>query len=339
MYESRVSFHRIRGAVRSYIPDINTLSMLLLSKPQLVFLVTQRGQKTLLPVKKLRRRTRVNILTYDDALDRRSLPGATYVFTDMDRLSPTQLRQAAALFRHLAAHGIKVLNDPAKAATRAGLLRALHEAGINDFNAYRVEERICPSRWPVFLRTEGSHTAPLSGLLHNWDDLQKAVDTAATAGFPLSSMIIIEYAAEPTESGLYRKLASFRFGQNDFAHLCVHDDTWLVKYGKMGIATPALYADELRIVRDNPYAETLSRVFELASISYGRVDFGLVKGRLQIYEINTNPSVTFPVEHPSPDRVGAYAIFKKNYLTALDIAASNARRVAIPVPLIQNKNL
>jgi hypothetical protein len=59
------------------------------------------------------------------------------------------------------------LNDPAKSRSRAGLLRSLNSAGINSFNAYRIEEGREPERWPVFLRTEGSHSYPTSDLLHS----------------------------------------------------------------------------------------------------------------------------------------------------------------------------
>jgi hypothetical protein len=219
------------------------------------------------------------------------------------------------------------------------LLRALHEAGINDFNAYRVEEQTCPQRWPVFIRTEGSHTAPVSELLYSWDDVKRSADAAIQAGYPLSTLVIIEYAAEPVRPGLYRKLASFRFGKMHFAHLCVHDTNWLVKYGKIGIAPPDLYADELRIVRDNPHAETVLRAFDIACIEYGRVDFGLVNGRVQIYEINSNPTVSFPTEHPAHDRVTAYVLFRQNYLAALDALATRGKSINLPRPLIASKDL
>lgn len=308
-------------------------------QPRLTFLVSPRGQKTHLAVCARSKTTRARILTYDQALSASSLPGATYVFTDMDRLAPPQLRLAAALHRQLAGQGFRVLNDPARAPTRAGLLRALHEAGLNDFNAYRVEEQVRPSLWPVFLRAEGSHTMPLSGLLPTWDAVRRAIDTAVMAGFPVASLILVEYAAEPAMPGLYRKLASFRFGDSSFAHTCVHDDNWLVKYGKLGIAPPSMYDDELRIVRDNPYANWVSRVFDIAGMAYGRVDFGLVGGRPQAYEINSNPTVSFPATHPAAQRVQAYAVFREHYLSALDAAATRGKRARLPHPLIASKHL
>jgi hypothetical protein len=45
----------------------------------------------------------------------------------------------------------------------------------------------------------------------------------------------------------------------------------------------------LRYIRDNPHADALLRAFEVAKIDYGRADYTVLGGRVQIFEINTNP--------------------------------------------------
>ncbi|MEI9988362.1 MAG: hypothetical protein WDN69_37845 [Aliidongia sp.] len=97
----------------------------------------------------------------------------------------------------------------------------------------------------------------------------------------------------------------------------MHDTQWLVKYGKNGIATPELYADELRITRDNPFRPAVEAAFDLARIEYGRADFGLIGGRVQLYEINTNPTINLPTEHPSPYRIESQKILRDNLFAAL----------------------
>ena len=68
----------------------------------------------------------------------------------------------------------------------------------------------------------------------------------------------------------------------------------------------------------NPYGDAMRRVFELANIDYGRVDFGLVGGQPQIYEINSNPDLKLnPKTSPAPRRNESSALFKSNYLEAL----------------------
>lgn len=273
----------------------------------------------------------VSVISYGSLLRQRTFANATYVFTDMDRLSLSGLARAASCFRHLQSYGMRVLNDPARFHSRVGLLRRLYQLGINRFNAYRVEENCDPQRWPVFLRTEGDHDHPASDLLHTPEGVAAAISRAVDRGVPRSALIVVEYAAEPVRPGLFRKLALFRIGAGSAAHICAHEDGWLVKYGKLGIAPEDLYRDELRIVSDNPYWPDLQRVFELAAIDYGRVDFGLVAGAVQIYEINTNPQIQFPDEHPSAFRLESNRVFKANYLAALRALDSAVRnRSAAP---------
>ena len=235
----------------------------------------------------------------------------------MDRLSLWQLRFAALAFRRMRDRGLRVLNDPARAISRWGLLRSLHLAGINYFNAYRVEESVRPRRWPVFLRAEGAHLGPISDLLHDWGQVVAEIERAVAKGAPLTSLLIVEYAAEPILPNLYRKFASFRMGGAGFAHVCVHDEHWVAKTGKMGIAPPELYVEEQCVVRDNPYGPQLARAFDLAGVDYGRADFGLVRGKVQIYEINTNPEIVFGDDHPSHVRQETFRIFERQYRDTL----------------------
>lgn len=259
-------------------------------------------RRTLAQVCSDSRAPRVETLDYDRAFTERRLPRAAYVFTDVDRLAAWDLELAALLYRSLATAGLPVLNDPARVKTRFALLRALHEAGLNDFNAYRIDERVRPARYPVFLRRATGHGKPLSDLLHDWDAVERARDAAVAEGVPEASLLIIEYAAEPVRPGVFRRLALSRIGKQFVPHVCVHDDNWIVKYGRIGSASPELYADERRILCENPHLEPLQRAFEIAGIEYGRADFGLVGGRVQIYEINTNPTLKRGLPHPEAAR-------------------------------------
>ena len=283
----------------------------------IVFVSTAEHAYTHKAVAELEAPVRVALTTYNELLPAKAVPRATYLFTDMDRLSHAHLQEAAQLYRRMRHAGLTILNDPARAATRFGLLRRLYFSGINGFNAYRVEEGAKPERWPVFLRVEGSHRGPATELIHSWDELRVKTDESIAKGLPLASLLIVEFSAEPIRPGLYRKLSSFRLGKSAFAHVCVDDDRWIAKEGKRGITPPDLEQDEFRIVRDNPYGADLAMAFDIAGLEYGRADFGLVGGRVQVYEINSNPEIIFVNNHPSPVRQEAYRIFQRNYLNAL----------------------
>ena len=260
----------------------------------------------------------VKVLGYPDVIQSKRMPAATYIFTDVDRFAPATLVHVAEIYRRLRDGGSKVLNDPARMLSRFGLLRALNRAGINDFDAYRVEDLEEPRRWPVFLRAEGNHTPPLSGLLQDRAELDEAIERSVAGGSPRSALLIIEYAAEPVVPGLFRKLSAFRVGERLLGYTSVHDDQWLVKYGKPAIATPELYDEEYRFVAECPFAETLLKVFDIAGVDYGRVDYGLVGGRPQIYEINSNPDLKLrPEPGPVQRRDESNALFAANYLDAL----------------------
>lgn len=259
----------------------------------------------------------VEFLFYGDMAKLKALPRATYIFGDMDRLPTEVLRIAGKLYRQLKDQGLRVLNDPARVLSRYGLLRRLNDAGLNDFNAYRAEEGTPDCRWPAFLRTDGDHITPLPELYESRDSLEQGIAKAVASGIPLSRLLVVEFAAETVRPGLYRKFSSFQIGSLSVAHTCVHDSDWIAKDGKLGICPPELYDEEYRIVCDNPYGPALARVFEIAGVDYGRIDFGVLNGRVQVYEINTNPHMKFGAEHPAPIRVESYGVFRRNYLNAL----------------------
>ncbi|MEX0654536.1 MAG: hypothetical protein WD534_04770 [Phycisphaeraceae bacterium] len=247
----------------------------------------------------------LRLIAYQHAFRAKRLPRATYIFTDFDRLNFWELQLAGRLHRHLAAAGLRVLNDPARVRHRYSLLRTLHAQGINHFNVHRVDEDASPHRYPLFLRTESAHQGPLSDLLHTPADVQRAVDDALAQGIPRRELLLVEYAAEPVRDNLFRKLAIYRVGDRLVPAMCAHDARWCPKYGQLGAADQALYDDEHDIIQTNRYADALRPAFDAGEIAYGRADFGLVDGQPQVYEINTNPALRRPTTHPYPIRLEA----------------------------------
>jgi hypothetical protein len=98
----------------------------------------------------------------------------------------------------------------------------------------------------------------------------------------------------------------------------------VAKIGPEGIAPADVCADELRLMREKPYGQAMLRVFELADVEYGRVDFGLVSGRPSVYAINTNPHLEFLPHTPSPFRNETRRLFRDHYLSALAALAVSA---------------
>jgi hypothetical protein len=281
------------------------------------FLVTRGHGYTHECLRKTPQAPPTSLMTYDQLLRSRWLRRATYIFADIDRLSFWDLELVAHAYLEMERLGLRVLNNPAKVKTRYALLRALHRAGLNDFNIYRADEINSSIRFPVFLRKNQLHDGPLTDLLHSAQELEKAIAAAVNSGTPVENLVVIEFAAEPVRPGLYRKLGAYRVGDVIVPTVSAHDTVWLAKYGQLGIAGEALYRDEWELLKTNPFAGHLNKAFEIAGIEYGRADFGIYKGRVQIYEINTNPMINEPTPHPFAIREESTRLCWEKYLEAL----------------------
>jgi hypothetical protein len=278
-------------------------------------------------LKSLNREKLFKILSYDDAFRAKSLPSGTYFFTDLDRLGVWELELAGIIYRLLKQAGADVFNDPVKARTRYSLLRALHLEGVNSFQVYRPSLSEWPERYPVFVRRDHFHSGVLSELIEDEKSLREALVRISNDGIPDSNLMVVEYAAEPTSQGIFQKHAVYRIGDRYFRDLTVNQNHWVAKYGELGVAGEKIYQDELDNMRHVPFLETIQEVFEIANIEYGRVDFGIVAGKPQFYEINTNPCVGFSLsQHPFSQRLKSHSIFKDNYLAAVRVLENLNRK-------------
>lgn len=230
------------------------------------------------------------------------VPRATYVFTDLDRLSPWELRVAADYYRILQDAGMRCLNDPARVLSRYELLAALHREGINPQAVYRAEDHPRPAGFPVFVRLE-DHGKPVSPLLNSQEDLDAALGDLRGRGIPLRGALVLEFCSQEYSPGLWNKWGAFRVGDRySLDHIAVEKE-WLVKYGDWYLLSDPVIADEHNAVFANRYVDHLERIFELAGIEYGRADFQVIDGRPVIYEINTNPYIPKFVPDPKPVRL------------------------------------
>ncbi len=240
-----------------------------------------------------------------------------WIFTDFDRLRPVELRAAARVFRQLRDAGCVVLNDPAKVLQRTALLRALERKGINSFRTWRVEDEEFPDRFPVFIRGQSEHFGPLTELLNTADEVRTALDDLVAGGASLHDLIIVEFRAETMDGERFRKMTAFRIGEAIIPGMIIINRHWRAKEGTHRIATDADYAYELALANDYPWRDPVRSVFEIANIEYGRVDFGIVAGRPEIYEINTNPSIAAMATHWNADKVVSYKLMVERYNAAL----------------------
>jgi hypothetical protein len=272
-------------------------------------------------------------LTWEELFFERGGPIGHYIFTDFDRLSRYELECAAAFALALekAAPEARILNHPLRVLERFPLLVALHKAGINDFTATRIEAGERPPKYPVFIRAEDGYGGPETDVLNNDAEFDTALADLARRGLPLRGRIAIGYAAERGADGFFSKYgAHFVDGRVIPNHL-MRGRTWVVKSHVTEsewverrddiyrLSEPAV-DDEMKYIRENPHDEVLRRAFGIAGIDFGRADYGVVGGRVQVYEINTNPSLPGRLKNDIRDE--RRAIIHRNITGALRVIAT-----------------
>ena len=232
----------------------------------------------------------VQVATYETLFALKRAPIGNYIFTDIDRLTPFEIDAAGEIVKGLrkADPTVRISNEPNRVLGRYALLRRLHEAGLNSFNVWRLDEERMPTAYPVFIRREQDALGAESPLLRNEDEFRAEISRLYAAGKGMIGRIAVEYRDCGDAMGIHRKYGAFCFAGMVVPQHLVVADQWMVKRG-IAELTPDLIAEEERYVFDNPHAEHLRKVFALAGIDFGRADYGVSNGRVEVFEINTNP--------------------------------------------------
>ena len=83
------------------------------------------------------------------------------------------------------------------------------------------------------------------------------------------------------------------------------------------VVEPATIEEERIFVDENPHAAQLLKYARLAGITYGRIDYGLLNGCPQIWEINTNASIASTPQATMSERRPAFLKFAAMFIEAL----------------------
>jgi hypothetical protein len=246
--------------------------------------------------------------TYESLFSAQAGPAATYIFTDLERLTSFELGLAAQVYQAMVRRGLRCLNDPARVLARSELLRRLYLEGINPYNAYSADMKPRPQRFPVFVRPETEHGGEAPSLLQCQAELDRHLSQLQQNNVPLRGLLVVEYAAEPFAPGAWRRYGTFNIGGRvQMNHMAIQD-RWHVSQGTRGFATEDMFKEEHATIAENRFASELRPIFELANIDWGRADHATFNGRQIVYEINTNPAIREPSPQTSPIRDEALAM-------------------------------
>ena len=236
---------------------------------------------------------RLQVVTYESLLERRSFDGGTYVFSALDRLgflNPPLLAIAVDLHAALVSRGVRTLNHPVRTLRRCDLLAQLHTAGRNSFRAWRIGHAPDDVRFPVFLRQELSHDGALTPLLHSRAQVDEWTARLLLRGTDMRDLLEVEFCDTRDEAGFFRKYAAQRVGNRIIARSLNYGRNWMLKQAESEVSRAQL-EEERDYVFGNPHETALREIFDMGGVDYGRIDYALLDGRIQTWEINVNPTV------------------------------------------------
>jgi hypothetical protein len=277
---------------------------------------------------------------YEELPGCRSVPSGTWIFAALDQLTAGGM----ALVQELAGQlqqpqsESRVLNDPSRVLLRYGLLERLHAEGLNVHRAARAGSRLGDLRYPVFVREEFQHNGAISPLLKDAVDLRNALGVAARRGYQLDELLVVEFVDTQDAVGRYQRYAAFVIDGTIVAKELMSGTEWMLKSPASAPEAADLLAEREWVI-GNPHEQELRVIFDVAGVDYGRIDFGLIDGRIETWEINLNPTIR---RGRTPDRTPLSAAldalreptrqhFTRSFVDALRAADPYTSTRAVPV--------
>ena len=259
----------------------------------------ERGIQDYLDVFGAPLREEFRILHYEDLVNQKEFPLGTYVLSALDQLNRANADLLTEIYLQLKdVPGIRLLNSPTKTLQRFELLTELNRQGMNEFSAVLAESDRKNLKFPVFVRNVRLHEGALSPLLHSEREIKQAIGRALVQGHKLKDLLIVEFCDTVSETGYYRKYAAFIVGKRVIPRSLNYGREWMLKHSQTEFTMP-MVQEELEFVLQNPHQEQLLKIFELAQVDYGRIDYAIKNGRVQTWEINLNPTIGRGLRPPS----------------------------------------
>jgi hypothetical protein len=270
---------------------------------------------------------RLTVIYYENLERLRSLKAGSFIFSDFDLLTPAQREVVKRIFDQLKSRypELKLYNNPNHVLLRYDLLKRMRALGINKFDVARASESFEHLKFPVFIREADRHTGPFTPLLHSSEKAKYHLRVLKALGYSLYDLLIIEYVDASATDGMFIKMSGFILGDTVMPRYLNYSTTWMVK-------STVYPNDELMkqrqqdveaYMRTNPHRQWLQQIFKEANITYGRADYAIVKGELQLWEINLNPAFVRPPRNadkdPSQQRLMRNEFYKQ-FFVALDEA-------------------
>ncbi|MCE5212722.1 MAG: hypothetical protein LLG40_14365 [Deltaproteobacteria bacterium] len=252
----------------------------------------------------------IRLVYYQDLHRIQNVTPGLFVFADIDRLTKKQRQLAEMLCQKISdVSGNNLLNNPAKVLSRCQLLTLLWEKGINQYRVHSLSEAEKSMRYPVFIRRANDHYGSLTGLIVNKENYYDQYRRLKKRGEDPEQMIAVEFCDTRDKEGFFRKYSAFRIGDRIIPGHIIFSREWVTK----DMPPEPLREEEKQYLEDNPHQNELKKIFDLANIEYGRIDYGLFNGKIQVWEINTNPVIIQKRGKYSKDKI----VFKQKLVNEI----------------------
>jgi hypothetical protein len=160
----------------------------------------------------------------------------------------------------------------------------------------------------------------------------------------LTELLIVEFLETREPDGLYRKYSAYVVGDQVMPVSLERGHTWVLRHPDAEFDIEAL-DEERRFVLADPHREQLEEVREIAGMGFGRIDYSILDGRVQTWEINTLPTMRRPPgvppfpEHLKPYRQVKMDLFLRRFAEAWghlvsQIPPSGPVRLNLPEALV-----
>lgn len=231
-----------------------------------------------------------HILPYEEIPRIKTLKPAIFIFSDLDRINGNKTIQhnaeKLAELIEIRFDPSLIINHPKQVLLRFDLLKTLSEKGINDYGVYPFTDDCDHIKFPVFVRRANDHKGPVTDLISDKDAYLATYSAFSTkySKNQLDQFMVIEFCDTQSQDNFFRKYSAFIFGENVMPAHVVFNRHWIAKETEHPILS-----EINNYLQANPHGEQLQKVAKLANTQYGRIDYGILNGRIQIWEINTNP--------------------------------------------------
>jgi len=263
-------------------------------------LVTKDHSYTFERLQKTQRgRFDVQVLRYESLKLAHEFQPGLIIFADLERLMPVELWMMSKLARRLQQFPklYTVCNPPQDYVGRFDLCQKLFDEGVNSYRAHRIYSLPDTIRYPVFLRHDGDHCGAKSELIYDRESLDVAIAPLLDDLVHRWKYMVIELVDMRDEQGLSTKYSAFMIAGELIPFHTLVSHKWEVK--DTDVLNEQTVAEELAYIGSKCHAD-IRKAFEIAGLTFGRVDYGEKDGRVDVWEINTNPMLLRNPEYVDP---------------------------------------